>query len=188
MTSCKCGCGAEANYCGWIIGHWNRGKKHPRSIKYCQKMSDVKSKNPTRLFGTKNPNYRKQRTIETKLKISKSRIGKYALDKHPRWKGGRSFLPYCPKFNQTLKKAILQRDNCQCQNPNCLTTQLESLIIYGCSLHVHHIHHDKENCYPDLIALCHSCNSKANGNEKFYENLYMNILNDRGLLFWIRKE
>lgn len=103
-------------------------------------------------------------------------------ENNPNWRGGTSFEPYCEKFNELLKENIRERDNHQCQYPECLCTQLESLVIYGCKLNVHHIHYDKENCYPDLITLCRTCNTKANGNREYWEQLYMDILKKRGLL------
>ena len=74
------------------ISKANKGKKHTRSTEYCRKMSVIKSKNPTRLFGSNNPNYKKPRSKETRRKISEGRIGKYCLENHPNWKGG---FPKC---------------------------------------------------------------------------------------------
>ena len=100
---------------------------------------------------------------------------------HPNWCGGISFLPYCHKFNNKLKEAVRQRDNYICAL--CGATQ-EQLTGKDRKLSIHHIHYDKENCYPDLISLCRSCNTKANGRRKHYESLFINKLNDRELLFW----
>ena len=102
------------------------------------------------------------------------------------WNNGSSFAPYCFKFDEPLKQDVRIRDSFQCQFPGCLCTQLESLTLYGDSLHVHHIHYDKQNCYPDLICLCLRHNIKVNSNRKYYESLFMNKLNDRNLLYWIR--
>lgn len=95
---------------------------------------------------------------------------------HPSWRGGTSYEPYCYKFNNELKERIRERDNRTCQN--CGTEE------NGRKLTCHHIHYDKENCYPHLITLCHSCNSKANGNRDYWEEYYMDILKTRGLLNW----
>ncbi len=104
------------------------------------------------------------------------------IELHPSWKGGISFFPYCIKFNRSLKEKIRERDNYQCQNPQCLCTQLESLLGYHKKLSIHHIHYDKENCYPDLITLCISCNSKVNSNRDYWEELFMNILRKRNII------
>lgn len=111
-------------------------------------------------------------TPEIKKKISESVTG----DKNVNWKGGISFEPYCSKFNDALKEEIRERD--------CRTCQLCGTKENGKKLSVHHIHYDKENCAPDLIALCNRCSSKANFNRDYYERLFMNKLNERGLLLW----
>jgi len=99
---------------------------------------------------------------------------------NPNWKGGTSFLPYCLKFNKELKEKIRIRDNRICQ----LCGKSEE--ANGQKLSIHHIHYDKENCYPDLISLCRSCNCKVNGDRIYYINLFMNKLNDKNLLCWGR--
>lgn len=92
------------------------------------------------------------------------------------WMGGLSFLPYCKKFNNELKEKIRNRDNRTCQTCGAKEN--------GRKHSVHHIHYDKENCYPDLITVCGICNNKANSNRDEWEIFYMNKLNDRGLLHW----
>ncbi len=97
------------------------------------------------------------------------------------WIDGRSYYPYCHKFNDRLKERVRNRDNRTCQ----LCGVKENSIRQS----VHHIHYDKENCYPDLISLCRECNSKVNkkSERKYYEWVFMNKLNDKGLLFWARQ-
>lgn len=92
------------------------------------------------------------------------------------WKGGISFLPYCLKFNSKLKESIRNRDNYICQL--CGKSQEEE----GIKLSVHHIHYDKENCQPDLITLCRSCNIKVNGNRDYWEAFFMSKLNKKGII------
>lgn len=136
--------------------------------------------------GINNPNYGKHHSIEAKQKMSLAKEGKYKGENcWWAWKGGTSFLPYCHKFNNSLRNEVRKRDDYICQYPDCLHTQLESLMIYQQSLHVHHIHYDKENCNKlDLITLCNSCNVKANFNRDYWEELYMNLLERRKLLDW----
>lgn len=80
------------------------------------------------------------------------------------WRGGTSFLPYCHKFNNELKERIRERDNRTCQ--------LCAIKENGKKLDVHHIHYDKENCDPDLIALCHCCHAKVNSSNRIYWEKY----------------
>jgi len=119
-----------------------------------------------------------QETIE---KISNSMKGKYCGSKSSNWQGGISYLPYCFKFNDYLKEAVRDRDSRLCQL--CSKDEKQN----GNKNTVHHIHYDKDNCEPDLITLCNSCNAKVNYNRDYYENLFMNKLNERQLLFWTRE-
>lgn len=153
-----------------------RGKKH--SVESREKISDAnKGKKPhsfTKETRKKLSEVRKGKksSEETKKKQSLALMG----EKSPMWKGGVSFIPYCPKFNEYLKEHVRNRDNRTCQ--------LCSAKENGHKIPVHHIHYDKENCNPDLITLCCGCNAKVNHNRDYYEALFMNKLNDRGLLFW----
>lgn len=94
--------------------------------------------------------------------------------------------PYCHLFNKKLKEQVRIRDSYICQN--CGITQEESISKYKQILHIHHIHYDKSNCFPDLITLCAKCNSTVNFNRIYWEKYFMNKLNDRQLLFWTKRK
>jgi len=130
--------------------------------------------------GKPSSNKGKYRSEETKQKMSDAHKGiareDLRGDKHPNWQGGISFDPYCPKFNNSLKEQIRDRDNRICQN--CDKTELENKRKLTC----HHVHYDKPNCYPDLICLCLSCNSIVNSNRNYWEEHFMKILEYRDLL------
>ena len=98
---------------------------------------------------------------EHKAKLSASKIG----DKHPNWKGGISFEPYCPAFNGRKKEHI--RNLC---NRTCIICD-ESILQYfktgnerKMRLHVDHIDENKMQGCGDwkwkLTALCPSCHGK----------------------------
>lgn len=117
-------------------------------------------------------------SIESRNKISKNHANvsgennpmfgiSLSGDKHPNWKGGISFEPYCYKFNNLLKEKIRSRDGRICQE--CGKTEIENKK----KLTVHHIHYDKSNCDPDLITLCQSCNFKVNYNRDYWEDHFM---------------
>lgn len=155
---------------------WNKGKKRPeisgdsnpsKRPEVRKKISEANHNNKSRLGMHNSPEHCRN--------ISKSKMGEL----NPIWNGGTSFLPYCRKFNNTLKERVRDRDNRTCQ----LCNEKEN----GTKLSVHHIHYDKENCYPDLIAVCRKCNTKVNSNREYYERIFMNKLNERGLLFWTRE-
>lgn len=87
-------------------------------------------------------------------------------DKHHNWKGGISCEPYCDIWlDKEFKESILERDNHECQNPDCWQTSKK--------LTVHHIDYNKKNCRPkNLITLCNSCNVRANYNRSYWKKLY----------------
>jgi len=176
---------------------WNKGICCPRTKESILKMVETNKikydgspmKNKHHSFETikiiKEKNTGRKCTIDQKNKISLalSNKPKPKGKQSPSWIDGRSFLPYCNKFNNQLKEAVRERDGHICQL--CGINQ-KDLIGRAKHLSIHHIHYDKENCYPDLITLCIKCNGKVNFNRKHYEELFMNKLNDRELLFWNR--
>jgi len=182
MTLCACGCGGEIvikphhKYYGIpsvISGH------HTEETR--KKIAAANTGHPSSKKG--QPSGRKGMPYPeaAKNKISKANKGKTCGNKNGNWHGGTSYLPYCQKWTAELREAVRERDGHICQLCGLKQT---SLIRYHKKLAVHHIHYDKENCYPDLITLCRSDNSKVNFNRKHYEELFMNKLNDRELLFW----
>lgn len=125
-----------------------------------------------RFCGKNNPFYGKKHSKDTKRKIGDNR--KYFIgEKHPNWKGGISFEPYCPIFfDKEYKEAIKKRDNHICQNPYCYRV--------GALLSIHHIDYDKKNCGPEnLITVCRSCNSRANSEREWHIAWYQTIMNHK---------
>lgn len=94
------------------------------------------------------------------------------------WIDGRSFLPYCCKFNDKLKEKIRERDNRVCQL--CGKTESENRI----KLSVHHLNYDKENCYPELISLCSSCHTKTNHNREHWKVVLREILEKKHMVLY----
>lgn len=71
------------------------------------------------------------------------------------------------------KEFILERDNHECQNPECWhnTDHLP--------LHIHHIDYNGMNCSPEnVITVCNSCNGRANKNRDWHTVYY------QGIMFW----
>lgn len=107
---------------------------------------------------------------------SEARInGNFIGERNSNWHGGISFEPYCNKFNNVFKESVRKRDDYTCQL--CGYEQL----LDGKRLDVHHIHYDKENCAPDVVALCRSCNSRVNGNRDYWEQYFEEQLLHRGI-------
>jgi len=92
---------------------------------------------------------------------------------HPQWKGGIACEPYCPIWlDKEFKKSILERDNYQCQNPDCWGTDNR---LMG-----HHIDYNKKNCDPsNIITVCGSCNSRANKDREYWTKFYQEIMNKK---------
>ncbi len=95
-------------------------------------------------------------------------------DKNPNWKGGLSFVNYPPEFSRKLRQFIKDRDLYFCQLCG---------IAPKMGLGVHHIDHNKNNNSPEnLIALCGSCNNKANANRSFWEQYYKDLVGFKKIL------
>ncbi len=162
IKRCECGCGEKVYHKKRFIKNHSANKGISPSANTRIKMSIAKKGKPAVSKGRLG------------MKNSASWFEKMSGERHPNWKGGISFLPYCLKFNRRLKEAVKERDNHTCQ----LCGATDNVLT------VHHVHYDKENCYPDVITLCRGDNCKVNFNRKHYEELFMNKLNDRELLFW----
>lgn len=156
-------------YCGLSCSM--RGENHHT---YGKKLSEKhKEKLSKSLKGKNNPMYGVNHTHKTKIKMSKLKKGMYLKEDNPNWKGGISCEPYCFEWSfKEFKDYIKERDGNQCLNPDCFGN------IY--QLVVHHINYNKKNCEPaNLIALCRSCNSRANKDREWHEDWYKAIIYKR---------
>jgi len=126
------------------IGNGRRGKKHTAETK---KIIGEKGKGrPAWNIGIKCP-----WTSERNRVMNKERV----REKHPNWKGGKSFGLYGFDFTKELKTLIRKRDKFTCQ------------ICGKNGYDVHHIDYNKKNCNQDnLITLCRSCHTKTNWNRE----------------------
>lgn len=81
-------------------------------------------------------------------------------------------------LDEEFKESIRERDNYECQNPDCWRKYDR--------LDIHHIDYNKKDCHPsNLITLCVSCNSRANFKRDYWENLYQNIMHEKyGYNYW----
>lgn len=94
-------------------------------------------------------------------------------EENPSWRGGKSFEPYSPDFNATIKRKIKKRDNYTCQL--CGKTEGEEIEKHGCKLAVHHVDYDKKNNNAEnLITLCKICNNKVNLNRQYWKAQFQN--------------
>jgi hypothetical protein len=96
-------------------------------------------------IGERNYNYGKNISEESRKKMSESKKGLYALDRHPNWKGGVSFEPYCERFNDSLKERVRMFFGNMCAI--CAKSEHEN----GKKLSVHHVYAEKKACCEDAI-------------------------------------
>lgn len=91
-----------------------------------------------------------------------------------RWRGGKSFEPYPPTFNEAFKRRIRERDSYTCALCGALNSR-----------DVHHINYVKDDTAPEnCITLCTSCHSKTNSNRDYWQALCTGIM---ALRAWLNK-
>jgi len=89
------------------------------------------------------------------------------------WKDGSSFLIYPAEFKKSLKRKIKIRDGMICQVCGISHEELKANNKRG--LTIHHIDYKPINCHPkNLIATCQSCNTKANYNREYWQEFFIN--------------
>jgi len=160
-----------------------KGRRHSEKTK--KKMSETQKQNPSCGMKGKRHTNETRRKISTACRNAKSHgmtgrqhteetNRKLALafsgDKSSTWKGGISCEPYCDAWaDKEFKEDMKERDGYKCQNPECLGNSKR--------LCIHHIDYDKKNCHPNnLITLCTSCNSRANHDRNFWQELYQQAI------------
>lgn len=182
---------------------WNKGKTGVYSEAVIQRLSEAGRrdnlseetlrKRSEAKRGEKNPRYvdgrslRKKRTISEahrgrtlstlhRLHIAESHRGK----KNPSWKGGVSFEPYCPRFNDKVKEKIRNEYSRTCVK--CGKSALQDKQ----RLSVHHIDDNKnQGCNGNkwrLIVLCNSCHGEMANMEKHLLLFLLLLNNKRGEL------
>ena len=106
----------------------------------------------------------------------------------PAWKGGISFAPYCPKFNNEFKTRVRAFFDNKCVL--CGKTKEEN----GKNLSVHHVNYDKMVCCnenePIFACLCVSCHTKTNHNRECLREIIEKKINEEynGKSFYTKEE
>jgi hypothetical protein len=176
----------DAKYCSLSCA--NSGENNPN----CQKPVSVETKHKMSISG-KNKIF----TKEHRQNLSEAQTGEknheYGViysdvrrlqrsittsgENNPNWRGGISKNPYCQLWNDKEYTNWLkfERDDGKCQNPQC--NHISQRLC------LHHINYIKVDCRPiNLIALCNSCNTKANIDREWHECFYMEIMKRRGII------
>ncbi|MCK4665853.1 HNH endonuclease [Candidatus Dependentiae bacterium] len=146
---CECGCGQEVTKPGNRFIHGHTWKTKTRS-------EETKKSNPL--------------SEEAKKKMSKAKKG----EKHPNWRGGVSFEPYCRKFTNEIKEQVRDEFGRMCFL--CEKTEKENVV----KLSIHHIDYNKSQGCDDhewkLVPLCRSCHTKTNFNRDYWIKLILDKL------------
>lgn len=94
-------------------------------------------------------------------------LNRLSGERHPQWRGGVSFEPYCPKFNNEFKERVRAFFGYRCAK--CGKTQEES----GRALYVHHVTYNKDTCcdasIPLFVPLCIGCHTQTNHNREYWQ-------------------
>jgi hypothetical protein len=154
---------------------WAKGKKHSEETKL-----KISKANKGKLLGDNNPFRKLIQGPRREELIRKNKEGHadFKLEKHPCWLGGKSFEPYCPKFNKEFKSIIKLRDNYCCLN--CGMSEQTHIILKGKRMTVHHIDYDKKNtCLQNCCTLCNHCNIKANINREQWTLFFQEKLTNK---------
>ena len=111
----------------------------------------------------------KKHSPQTRKKMSESRKG----EKSYYWKGGISFEPYCPLFNDEFKERVRAFFDYKCVE--CGTPQ------NGSKLHVHHVNFNKKTCCDDsiplFVPLCTPCHGRTQRNREDWRARFTDMIN-----------
>ena len=176
---CECGCGKlvkHPKYSRFAHGHANKGKNNPFFGK--KHTDEHKKRTSERMSGENHPWFGRKHAEKSKEKIRISRKGKYSGKDNPMWNGGNP-QPYPYGWhNKNHREMIFERDGYKCQNPLC--KRISSRLTR------HHINYNKDDMSDrNIITLCHSCNTIAEGKGKdnrpkqFWQKHYEGIMKER---------
>ena len=119
--------------------------------------------------GNKNCMYGKHHTKETKEKMRKSHCDVSGKN-NPNWQGGKSFEPYCIRFDDEFKERVREYFGRCCYI--CAKNEKDNKA----KLSVHHVSYNKETCCdnskPLFVPLCKSCHNKTNYHREYWEEFF----------------
>jgi hypothetical protein len=134
--------------------------------------------------GKKHPMYGYKFSAEQRQKMSDTR----RLEKHHNWQGGISFEPYCPKFNDDLKRRIRSFFDYECVLCNKSTEENKQ------QLSCHHVEYSKLACCDGkpvyFAALCIRCHTITNYDRPRWEAMLHRIIDEiyGGRSYWTKDE
>ena len=180
----------------YLLGH-KHSKETRDKISKTLKSLTPEQRNTPNMCGDKNSFFGKKHSDKAKQKMALAKTGTTHSDEtklklsgpnSPNWKGGISFEPYCPRFNDTFRELVRDKFNHKCFL--CDISELEQMEDQTrrnkkpCKLSIHHVSYNK-NCLCDdidceFVPLCSSCHSKTtNGDRAYWENHIIELLTKR---------
>jgi len=152
------------------------------SIKHAKNLPESKQKTSASMKIIANrPEQRDRVSKQSKERWSnpefkKQRIVAMSGQNSPNWRGGLSFEPYCPKFNNEFKERVRVFFD-----RRCLLCGKEE-IDNGKRLSVHHCDYDKEVCCNDrppiFAAVCCRHNTLANHDRERWRLIFHRIIEE----------
>lgn len=105
------------------------------------------------------------------IRIVAEKLTKQIGELNPNWRGGISFEPYCPKFDEDLKERVREFFGKCCYI--CGIGESET----GQKLDVHHVNYQKMACCeeeikPLFVPLCRKCHGKTHGDREYWEEFF----------------
>ena len=123
--------------------------------------------------------------------LTESHLGKNTGVENYNWKGGISYEPYCPKFNNEFREQVRAFFGYTCMMPGCGHVWQPGET----KLAVHHVNFQKDSCcaediVPQFVPVCHgSCHAKTNHNREHWEQYFADMINsDYGGKCYLTKE
>lgn len=114
----------------------------------------------------------KRASAITKMRLSESKRG----DKNPHWDGGRSYEPYCPKWNPGMRRRIRAYFEYQCIF--CSKTESENRRKLSC----HHVEYNKMACCDgkpvQFAATCSRCHGRTGHDRERWEAMIHRIIDE----------
>ena len=144
---------------------WMKGKHHSKET--IKKISKT-------YFKKDEPPWNKYTKGICKSNSGTFKKGQFVLDKHPNWKGGKSFKTYVLSWTKQLKRSIRERDNNVCQLCKKHQSQL------GKKMSVHHIDYIKTNNFTfNLISVCVTCHGLTFINRNHWKQFFRDYLSEK---------
>lgn len=173
---------------------WNTGKRYTPEL--CEKLSvahkgrrhtqeqRIKRSNAMKIRmadpieKTKLSNSMRGRKMpqETRDKLSAALMGRFCGEEGNNWRGGISFEPYCPKFNNYLRLRIRAFFDNRCVL--CGKTKEENVWHLSC----HHVEYNKQACCDgkpvQFATLCKMCHGRTNHENDRWEAMLHRIIDE----------